>query len=91
MKLLQKVFANEIRMATPLNNPSFTISDPCSVYRLNHHDSGIFVIHSMQHYLNRWDEGVSSDTIIPTLNWNWNLVDLNYFSLKLSLLHAYSV
>lgn len=61
MKLLQKVFANEMRMAMPFNNPSFTISDPCSVHsQLNHHDSGIFVIRSMQHYLNQWYEGFNS-------------------------------
>lgn len=62
MKLLQKVFGNEMRIGRlNLNNPSFTISDRCSFHnQLNHHDSGIFVIRSMQHYRNRWDEGFNS-------------------------------
>ncbi|KAK9932444.1 hypothetical protein M0R45_019682 [Rubus argutus] len=61
MKLVEKVFANEMRMTMPFNSPSFTISNPCSVRSLlDHHDSGLFVIRSMQHYLNQWYEGFNS-------------------------------
>ncbi|KAK9943204.1 hypothetical protein M0R45_008820 [Rubus argutus] len=61
MKLVEKVFANEMRMTMPFNSPSFTILDPCSVHSLlDHHDSGIFVIRNMQHYLNQWYEGFNS-------------------------------